>query len=45
MEKTYLQWNVVNWITVMLMATVGVAIVGAAAALVQGRTGTATTGE
>jgi hypothetical protein len=30
MEKTYLQWNVVNWITVVVMATVGVAVVGAA---------------
>lgn len=30
-ERFYLQWNLVNWITVVLMATVGVLIVGAIA--------------
>lgn len=30
-ERTYLQWNVVNWVTVVAMATVGMLIVGAIA--------------
>jgi hypothetical protein len=30
-ERFYLQWNLVNWITVCLMAIVGVLIVGAIA--------------
>jgi hypothetical protein len=30
-ERFYLQWNLVNWVTVVLMATVGVLIVGAIA--------------
>lgn len=29
--KFYLQWNIVNWITVILMAFVGMMIVGALA--------------
>lgn len=29
MERTYLQWNVVNWITVVLMATFGAVLIGA----------------
>lgn len=28
MEKSYLQWNLVNWITVVLMASVGVMAIG-----------------
>jgi hypothetical protein len=40
-EKTYLQWNLVNWITVVLMSTVGVAIVGAISSIVRQRNGTA----
>lgn len=28
MERTYLQWNLVNWITVVLMASFGMLIVG-----------------
>ncbi|MDE2020894.1 MAG: hypothetical protein KGJ13_11210 [Patescibacteria group bacterium] len=31
MERFYLQWNIVNWITVVLMAAVGMMIVGAIA--------------
>lgn len=27
--KFYLQWNIVNWITVVLMAAVGMMVVGA----------------
>lgn len=29
MEKVYLQWNVTNWVTVVLMASVGMLAVGA----------------
>lgn len=29
--KFYLQWNIVNWITVILMAAIGMMIVGAIA--------------
>lgn len=28
MEKTYLQWNIVNWITVVLMASFGALVLG-----------------
>ena len=28
MEKTYLQWNLPNWITVVLMASFGALFVG-----------------
>ena len=30
-QKFYLQWNLVNWITVVLMAVVGMMVVGALA--------------
>lgn len=33
MEKTILQWNLYNWITVVLMAFIGMALVGAGASL------------
>ncbi len=29
MDKFYLQWNVVNWITVVLMASIGALAIGA----------------
>jgi len=29
MDKFYLQWNVINWITVVLMASIGALAVGA----------------
>ncbi len=29
MDRFYLQWNIVNWITVVLMATIGMMVVGA----------------
>lgn len=32
MDKFYLQWNFVNWITVVLMASVGVMVIGTVAA-------------
>lgn len=28
MERTYLQWNVVNWVTVVLMASLGATVIG-----------------
>jgi hypothetical protein len=31
MEKTIIQWNIYNWITVLLMAAIGMAFVGAGA--------------
>lgn len=39
MEKTYLSWNIVNWITVVLMSTIGVAAAGAIIATVRKRNG------
>lgn len=35
MDKFYLQWNFVNWITVVLMASVGVLAIGSITAGVQ----------
>lgn len=35
MEKTIIQWNLYNWITIALMAFIGMAIVGAGASLVR----------
>ena len=32
MERTYLQWNLVNWVTVVLMASLGAVLVGVVAA-------------
>jgi hypothetical protein len=29
MDKFYLQWNLVNWVTVVLMASIGVLLIGA----------------
>jgi hypothetical protein len=34
-EPVYLSWNVVNWITVLLMAAIGFAIVGFAASMLR----------
>lgn len=33
MEKVYLQWNIPNWITVVLMVAVGMAVVNAGVAM------------
>lgn len=33
MDRTYLQWNFVNWLTVFLMVMVGYAVISAGAAL------------
>lgn len=37
MEKTAIQWNIVNWITITLMAGIGTAAFAAAANLVRKR--------
>jgi hypothetical protein len=41
MERTYLQWNFPNWITVFLMVMIGCAVVSAATAAIKGKTGAA----
>lgn len=28
MDRVYLQWNAVNWITVVLMAAIGMVLIG-----------------
>lgn len=43
MESTYLQWNLVNWITVVLMAAVGLFIVGMLSSAIRHYNGTAST--
>lgn len=35
MDRTYLQWNVPNWITVFLMVTLGALVLNFASAFVQ----------
>jgi hypothetical protein len=40
-EKVYLQWTLENWITVVLMAFAGVAIIGLIASGVRHYSGTA----
>lgn len=35
MERTYLQWNIVNWITVVLMASIGMMFIGAVSAAIR----------
>ena len=32
-EPVYLSWNIVNWITVVLMVAVGMALIGFAASM------------
>jgi hypothetical protein len=38
MERIYLQWNLANWVTVVLMAVIGYALVGFIAAGIKGFT-------
>lgn len=38
-ERVYIQWTVVNWITIFLMATIGFLMVGAIAQAAQKITG------
>lgn len=40
MDRFYLQWNVPNWITVVLMASVGMLLVGAIASGIRAYSGT-----
>lgn len=35
MDKFYLQWNLINWITVVLMASIGMMAVGAVTAAIK----------
>lgn len=35
MEKTIIQWNMYNWITIVLMAAIGFALVGAGGSLIR----------
>jgi hypothetical protein len=44
MEKTYLQWNAVNWITVVLMASFGVLLIGAVSSGLRAYMGTSDAG-
>lgn len=39
MERTYLQWNFANWITVFLMVMIGCAAVSGVTAAFKTRTG------
>jgi hypothetical protein len=39
MDRTYLQWNIVNWITVVLMVAVGMFLVGAITSGIRAYTG------
>lgn len=43
MERIYLQWSVVNWITVFLMATVGFLLMGMVAQAAHNMTGNTVT--
>lgn len=36
MDRTYLQWNIVNWITVVLMASLGMLLIGAVSSGLRG---------
>lgn len=44
MDKVILQWNLYNWITVFLMAFIGMALVGAGASLYRTKIGGAMAG-
>lgn len=37
MERTMITWNITNWITVLLMAAAGYAVLGGAAQLIKRR--------
>jgi len=43
MEGTYISWNLVNWITVVLMVAIGLAVASAAVSLVRQNLPTAST--
>jgi hypothetical protein len=42
-EKVYLQWTLENWITVVLMAFAGIALIGLIASAFRHYSGTAST--
>lgn len=39
--KFYLQWNLVNWITIVLMASLGIVLIGAVASGIRSLNGQA----
>jgi hypothetical protein len=39
MERTLISWNLPNWITIVLMAAAGYAVLGVAAQVLQRRSG------
>lgn len=45
MERTLIQWNIVNWITVVFMVAVGFAVSGMVVAFVKANSPTAATNE
>lgn len=38
MQETFISWNVTNWITIVLMAAIGFALLAVAQKFVQSRT-------
>ena len=40
-EPTYISWNFANWITIVLMAALGMAIIGMVASFLRGNLPTA----
>lgn len=35
MERVYLHWNIINWITVVLMAYIGLTVIGFAGSAIR----------
>lgn len=35
MNENFIQWNIVNWITVLVMVSVGMAVVGMVSSLIR----------
>lgn len=44
MERTILSWNIANWVTVMLMAAAGYAVIGLVSQFLLNRSGMQATG-
>lgn len=44
MERTIISWNLANWITVMLMAAAGYAVLGLVSQILKSRQGATTDG-
>jgi hypothetical protein len=43
MEETIISWNLTNWVTIVLMATLGLAIIGFATKAIKGSAASAAT--